>query len=43
MMMAFIKSADNRREGSFAVREASMDTDAEEDLSDWEVWQPRER
>ena len=43
MMMAFIKSADNRREGSFAVREASMDTDAEEDLSDWEVWQPREK
>ncbi|MCR5842981.1 MAG: FtsW/RodA/SpoVE family cell cycle protein [Oscillospiraceae bacterium] len=41
MLMAFIKSADNRRDASFAVREASMDTDAEEDLSDWEVWQPR--
>ena len=41
MLMAFIKSADNRRDASFAVREVSMDTDAEEDLSDWEVWQPR--
>lgn len=43
MLMAFIKSADNRREASFAVRSLSQDTDAEEDLTDWEVWQPRER
>ena len=43
MLMAFIKSADNRREASFAVRAASQDTDGEEDLSDWEVWQPREK
>ena len=43
MLMAFIKSADNRRDASFAVRAQSQDTDAEEDLSDWEVWQPREK
>ena len=43
MLMAFIKSADNRRDASFAVRAASQDSDAEEDLSDWEVWQPREK
>ena len=43
MLMAFSKSADNRRDASFAVRAASEDTDAEEDLSDWEVWQPREK
>ncbi len=43
MLMAFIKSADNRREASFAVRPATQDTDAQEDLSDWEVWQPREK
>ena len=41
MLMAFIKSADNRRDASFAVRALAEDT--EEDLSDWEVWQPRER
>ena len=41
MLMAFIKSADNRRDASFAVRAASQDSDGEEDLSDWEVWQPR--
>ena len=41
MLMAFIKSADNRREASFAVRALAEDT--EEDLSDWEVWQPREK
>ena len=43
MLMAFIKSADNRRDASFAVRAASQDSDGEEDLSDWEVWQPREK
>lgn len=43
MLMAFIKSTDNRREASFAVRAASEDTDTEEDFSDWEVWQPREK
>ena len=41
MLMAFIKSADNRRDASFAVRALAEDT--EEDLSDWEVWQPREK
>ena len=41
MLMAFIKSTDNRREASFAVRPLAEDT--EEDLSDWEVWQPREK
>ena len=45
MLMAFIKSADNRRDASFAVRAAARDAEArgEEDLSDWEVWQPREK
>ena len=43
MLMAFIKSADNRRDASFAVRAASQDSDTDEDLSDWEVWQPREK
>ncbi len=45
MLMAFIKSADNRRDASFAVRAAGQDAQAraEEDLSDWEVWQPREK
>ncbi len=45
MMMAFIKSADNRRGASFAVRPAARDAEdrGEEDLSDWEVWQPREK
>ena len=44
-MMAFIKSADNRRGASFAVRPAARDAEdrGEEDLSDWEVWQPREK
>ncbi len=43
MLMAFIKSADNRREASFAVRSAAQDAEGKEDLSDWEVWQPREK
>ena len=43
MLMAFIKSADNRKDASFAVRSVSTDSDAEEDLSDWEVWQPRKK
>ena len=43
MLMAFIKSADNRREASFAVRTAAQDMETDEDLSDWEVWQPREK
>ncbi len=43
MLMAFIKSADNRREASFAVRSAAQDMETDEDLSDWEVWQPREK
>ena len=43
MLMAFIKSVDNRRDASFAVRAVNQDSDAEEDLSDWEVWQPREK
>ncbi len=43
MLMAFIKSADNRREASFAVRSAAQDAAANEDLSSWEVWQPREK
>ncbi len=42
MLMAFIKSADNRRNASFAVRAASMDDAGQtEDMTDWEVWQPR--
>ena len=50
MMMAFIKSADNRRDASFAVRnidgnfsdepEDEAISDPDEDLSNWEVWQP---
>lgn len=43
MLMAFIKSADNRREASFAVRSAAQDAKQSEDLSNWEVWQPREK
>jgi len=43
MLMAFIKSADNRREASFAVRSAAQDVKQSEDLSNWEVWQPREK
>ena len=46
MLMAFIKSADNRRDASFAVRSAAQDEpdDGEdEDLSSWEVWQPRKK
>ena len=45
MMMAFIKSADNRRDASFAVNAALEDRSAgrDEDPSDWEVWQPREK
>ncbi len=47
MMMAFIKSADNRRDASFAVRPATAedidDEEIDEDLSDWEVWQPRKK
>ena len=45
MMMAFIKSADNRRGASFAVNAALEDKSAgrDEDSSDWEVWQPREK
>ena len=45
MMMAFIKSADNRRDASFAVNAALEDKSAgrDEDPSDWEVWQPREK
>ena len=47
MLMAFIKSADNRRDASFAVRpvfdeEADDGTD-DETLSDWEVPQPRKK
>jgi hypothetical protein len=54
--MAFIKSADNRRDASFAVSsgksryheeepEDEAETEAasispDEDLSNWEVWQP---
>ncbi len=50
MLMAFIKSADNRRDASFAVSPGKSGyheeaqnapiTSAEEDLSNWEVWQP---
>lgn len=52
MLMAFIKSADNRRDASFAVSrgKSSYHEDGEdeplhrrspeEDLSNWEVWQP---
>lgn len=51
MMMAFIKSADNRRDASFAVRhvdgsfseeqeDETTACDPDEDLSNWEVWQP---
>ena len=46
MLMAFIKSADNRRDASFAVRSALQDEPddgEEEDLSSWEVWQPRKK
>ena len=49
--MAFIKSADNRRDASFAVSrgKSSYHEDEEDiavhhpindDLSNWEVWQP---
>ena len=43
MMMAFIKSADNRRDASFAVRAQLEDPHAEEELEpvDLEVKQPR--
>ncbi len=53
MLMAFIKSADNRRDASFAVspgksgyhddedgHQAGNGTITNEDLSNWEVWQP---
>ena len=46
MLMAFIKSADNRRDASFAVRPATYEEEEEEideNLSDWEVWQPRKK
>ena len=46
MLMAFIKSADNRRDASFAVRPATYEEeeeDIDENLSDWEVWQPRKK
>lgn len=46
MLMAFIKSADNRRDASFAVRPATYEEQEEaldENLSDWEVWQPRKK
>ena len=47
MLMAFIKSADNRRDASFAVRPAIQqeedDEEIDENLSDWEVWQPRKK
>ena len=47
MLMAFIKSADNRRDASFAVRPATAedpdDGEIDENLSDWEVWQPRKK
>ncbi len=42
MMMAFIKSADNRRGASFAVRPAPEDA-RDDDPGNWEVWQPREK
>jgi len=52
MMMAFIKSADNRRDASFAVRNIEGRHEEEEDIfpetgfspdddpANWEVWQP---
>jgi cell division protein FtsW (lipid II flippase) len=52
MMMAFIKSADNRRDASFAVRNVGGSFDEDEDdfpetkfspdddPANWEVWQP---
>ena len=47
MLMAFIKSADNRRDASFAVRpvfdEEADDGADDEMLSDWEVPQPRKK
>lgn len=46
MLMAFIKSADNRRDASFAVRPATYEEeeeDIDENLSDWEVWKPRKK
>ncbi len=47
MLMAFIKSADNRRNASFAVRPATAedpdDEEIDENLADWEVWQPRKK
>ncbi len=46
MLMAFIKSADNRRDASFAVRPATYEEeeeDIDENLADWEVWQPRKK